>query len=73
MLHGGVVGGVQGAGMEVAGDRHGDMDVSDGINPICHGLLGPDRFSKIVENLNFAIWKKVFLTFIGPPRLNQER
>merc|ERR1711954_608017 len=30
-------------------------------------------FLKIVENLNFAIWKKVFLNFIGPPQLNQER
>ena len=30
-------------------------------------------FSKIVENLNFASWKKVFLNFLGPPRLNQER
>ena len=28
---------------------------------------------KIVKNLNFAIWKKVFSNFIGPPRLNRER
>ena len=98
------------------------------LNPICHGLLGPDSgggsncpdsiqptilmifsnsvftgakiriystnqnmrplafnllpweifensgiFSKIVKNLNFAIWKNVFLNFVGPPRWIQDR
>ena len=28
---------------------------------------------KIVENLNFANWKKVVTNFVGPPCLNQER
>ena len=30
------------------------------------------KLLKIVKNLNFAILKKVFLNFVGPPRLNQE-
>ena len=31
------------------------------------------KLLKIIKNLNFAIWKKVFSNFIGPPWLNQER
>ena len=27
---------------------------------------------KIIENLNFATWRKVFSNFVGPPQLNRE-
>ena len=31
------------------------------------------KMTKIIDNLNFAILKKVFSNFVRPPRLNQER
>ena len=43
------------------------------IRHLAFKLFPLDFFWKIVKNLNFTIWKKVFLNFIGAPRLNPDR
>ena len=45
----------------------------NGRNPTDEASSFLEIFTKIVKNLNFAIWKKVVANFVGVPQPNRDR